>query len=169
MIINNKKNIINNINSLIFDVDGVLTNNELIIFPDNNLIRKMSAKDGLALKIAKKQKYNLCIITSGENSTILNRLKNLGIKEIFSNVKDKKEIFKLYKQKKKILNKNVLYMGDDLPDINIMKYIGYPCCPKDAVREVKDISKYISPFKGGKGCVRDVIEQVLKLQNKWIF
>lgn len=163
----NYKQIMQNINTFVFDVDGVLTDGNLIIFPDGSLIRSMCARDGYAIKIANDKGYNICIITGGKNFMVFQRLKDLGIQHIYLKIKDKAKKFQSYCISEKISPKKVLYMGDDIPDIKVMQSVLLPCSPKDAVNEVKAISKYISPKKGGKGCVRDVIEQTLKIQGNW--
>lgn len=155
------------IDTFVFDVDGVLTDGTLSIFPDGALIRKMCARDGYAIKLAKEQGYNICIITGGENIMVLQRLQNLGIKNIYLKSKNKIETFNDYCNSEQISPDTVLYMGDDIPDIKVMQLVLFPCSPKDAVHEVKEISKYISSKKGGQGCVRDVIEKTLKIQDKW--
>lgn len=165
-----KKNkyIINKINTFIFDVDGVLTNGILGVSPSGDLIRYMWARDGYAIKLANKIGYNICIITGGESLPVFNRLKNLGIDDIYLNSNNKIDVFKSYCFSKKISPEKVLYMGDDVPDIKVMENVAFPCAPKDAIKEVKKISKYISNKNGGKGCVRDVIEKILISQNKWV-
>ena len=155
------------INTFIFDVDGVLTNGGLYIFPDGKFVRKMNAKDGFALKLALKMKYNIAIITGGREKNIKERLEKLGIKNIFLNAHDKLPILNKYLLNNKIDPKKCLYMGDDIPDLKPMNTVGLACCPKDAVNEIKEISDYISNINGGEGCVRDVIEQVLKVNNNW--
>nr|WP_185862555.1 HAD hydrolase family protein [Blattabacterium cuenoti] len=163
----NYRNIMNNINTFIFDVDGVLTNCTLNLFPDGNMVRQMSAKDGYAMQLAKKKGYNLCIITRGSDLMVFRRLRGLNIRHIYQGVDNKKKYLDEYCHILNIPKNSILYMGDDIPDIEIMKSVALPCSPIDAVQEVKEISKYISPKKGGKGCVRDVIEQTLKIQKNW--
>ena len=155
------------INSFIFDVDGVLTNGGLHIFPDGNFVRKMNAKDGFALKLALKKGYNIAIITGGREKNIKERLEKLGITNVFLNAHDKLPILNKYLSDNKIDPNTSLYMGDDIPDLKPMKNIGLACCPNDAVYEIKEISHYISNINGGSGCARDVIEQVLKANNDW--
>ncbi|AFJ90863.1 hydrolase [Blattabacterium sp. (Blaberus giganteus)] len=159
--------IMNDINTFIFDVDGVLTNCTFNLFPDGNLVRQMFAKDGYAMQLAKKKGYNLCIITRGSDLMVFKRLRGLNIRYIYQGVDNKKKYLDEYCNILNITKKKVLYMGDDIPDIEIMKSVALPCSPIDAVQEVKDISKYISPKRGGRGCVRDVIEQTLKIQKNW--
>lgn len=163
----NYKKLMKKIDTFVFDVDGVLTDGTLNIFPDGELIRTMCARDGYAIKLAKEKGYNICVITGGENLMVFQRLKNLGIKNIYLKSNNKIKTFNYYCSSEKISPENVLYMGDDIPDIEVMQSVLFPCSPKDAVHEVKIISKYISSKNGGKGCVRDVIEQTMKIQDKW--
>lgn len=155
------------ITTFVFDVDGVLTDGSIQISTDGELLRTMNIKDGYAMKYAREQGYTICVISGGKNEGVRQRLRGLGITDIYLGCPDKveqmEEFFDIYD----ISHNEVLYMGDDLPDLYAMKKTGLPCCPQDAVAEIKEISKYISHKKGGKGCVRDVIEQVLKVQGKW--
>ncbi|WP_185858380.1 KdsC family phosphatase [Blattabacterium cuenoti] len=159
-------NIMNDITTFIFDVDGVLTNCTLSLFP-YGMVRQMFAKDGYAMQLAKRKGYNLCIITRGSDIMVFRRLRGLNIRYIYQGADNKKKYLDEYCNILNITKKKILYMGDDIPDIEIMKSVALPCSPIDAVQEVKDISKYISPKKGGRGCVRDVIEQTLKIQKNW--
>ena len=161
------KELMPHITTFIFDVDGVLTDGKVTIFPDGQLIRSMSIKDGYALKKAIDNGYNVCIISGGTNAAVKTRLRDLGITDIFLGVQDKVDKMNEYIEIYDIDITNVLYMGDDIPDFQVMKNVGLPACPKDAVQEIQDISIYVSQKKGGNGCVRDVIEQVLKVQDKW--
>jgi len=161
------KEYMNQISTFIFDVDGVLTNGNVTIFPDGQLIRTMNIKDGFALKTAIDHGYHVCIISGGTNDGVKVRLRNLGVTDIYLGVQDKVEQLQEYLEIHNIDPTNVLYMGDDIPDFQVMKTVGLPACPKDAVQEIKDVSLYISQKKGGNGCVRDVIEQVMKVQDKW--
>ena len=161
------KEIMPQISTFIFDVDGVLTDGTVTIFPDGELVRTMNIKDGYALKTAVDMGYNVCIISGGTNPAVKSRLQALGITDIYLGAHHKMEQMDEYLEVYNIDPSNVLYMGDDIPDIPVMKICGLATCPKDAVPEVQHISAYISQKKGGKGCVRDVIEQVLKVQDKW--
>ena len=161
------KELMPKINTFIFDVDGVLTNGIITITTTGELIRNMSIKDGYALKTAVEAGYNVCIISGGSNEGVRTRLEGLGITDIYLGTHTKTIQLNEYLETKNINLENVLYMGDDIPDFPVMKQVGLPCCPKDAVPEIQDISLYISQKKGGNGCVRDVIEQVLKVQGKW--
>jgi len=162
------KEYLKHITTFIFDVDGVLTDGTVLVHTDGQLLRTMNIKDGYALKAAVQQGFNVCIISGGKNEGVRQRLKNLGIKDIYLGAHQKVEQLEEYLKLHDIKTQNVLYMGDDIPDIPVMKMIGLPSCPQDAVAEVKEVSKYVSYKKGGKGCVRDVIEQVLKVQEKWV-
>ncbi len=161
------KEIMRQISTFIFDVDGVLTDGTVTIFPNGELVRTMNIKDGYALKTAVDMGYNVCIISGGTNAAVKSRLQGLGITDIYLGAHNKIEQLDEYLDMNTIDATNVLYMGDDIPDIPVMKICGLATCPKDAAPEVQRISGYISQKKGGKGCVRDVIEQVLKVQDKW--
>jgi len=161
------KEYLKHITTFIFDVDGVLTDGSLMITTSGELYRNMTTKDGFALKRALQQGFNICIISGGTNEGVRERLRGLGITDIYLAVHDKTEVMDEYLDIYGINRENVLFMGDDIPDLYPMKEIGLPCCPQDAVPEIKEICKYVSHRNGGKGCVRDVIEQVLKVQEKW--
>lgn len=162
------KEYLKHISTFIFDVDGVLTDGTIHVNTEGEMFRIMNIKDGYGLKTAVEQGFNICIISGGTNEGVRVRLQNLGIKDIILGAKNKTEILEDYLVKNNLKRENVLYMGDDLPDYHIMQEVGLPTCPQDAVPEIKAISKYVSHKKGGKGCVRDVIEQVLKVQGKWM-
>jgi len=161
------KEIMRQITTFIFDVDGVLTDGTVTIFPDGELVRTMNIKDGYALKTAVNKGYNVCVISGGTNEAVRSRLKALGITDIYLGAHNKIEQLDEYLDIYNIKPEHVLYMGDDIPDYPVMKLVGLAACPKDAVPEIQNISAYISQKKGGNGCVRDVIEQVLKVQDKW--
>jgi len=161
------KELMPRITTFIFDVDGVLTNGNVTIFPDGQLIRTMNIKDGYAMKTAIDNGYRVCIISGGTNDGVRLRLQGLGITDIYLGAQDKMEQLDEYLDIYGIKPENVLFMGDDIPDLHVMKSVALPACPKDAVPEIQDISLYVSQKKGGNGCVRDVIEQVLKVQDKW--
>lgn len=161
------KQLLQNITTLIFDVDGVLTNGKLTIMPDGELVRHMNVKDGFALKAALVNGLQIFIISGGTNEGVRERLKALGIKDIYLGAHNKTEQYNNLLDKYKLRDENIMYMGDDLPDYPVMKKVGLPCCPNDAVAEIQKISKYTSDKKGGEGCVRDIIEQILKVKGKW--
>ncbi len=162
------KEILNQITTFIFDIDGVLTDGSVLVTTTGELLRTMNIKDGYALKTAIDQKFNICIISGGSNEGVKSRLEGLGIKDIYLGTHDKIKHLEEFLNKYNIKKENALYMGDDIPDLRVMKLVGLPCCPQDAVPEIKAISKYISHKNGGKGAARDVIEQVLKVQGKWL-
>lgn len=162
------KEYLSKIKTFIFDVDGVLTDGSIQISTDGQLLRTMDIKDGFAMKHAVENGYTICVISGGKNEGVRHRLKNLGITDIFLGCEDKTEQMEEFFDIYDIAPAEVLYMGDDLPDLYPMKKVALPCCPQDAASEIKEISKYVSHRKGGKGCVRDVIEQVMKVQGKWI-
>lgn len=164
----NYKEYLNHIDTFIFDVDGVLTDGSIQVSTEGELLRTMNIKDGYALKTANLAGFNVCIISGGKNEGVRKRLRDLGITNIFLGAQDKVEILEEFFDIYNIDPVNVLYMGDDIPDLYPMKKVGMPCCPQDAAAEIKEISRYVSHRKGGKGCVRDVIEQVLKVQGKWL-
>ena len=162
------KEYLNHITTFIFDIDGVLTDGSVFVTTTGELLRTMNIKDGYALKTAVDQKFNICVISGGSNEGVKLRLEGLGIKEIHLGTHNKITHLNEFLNKYNLKQENVLYMGDDIPDLQVMKLVGLSCCPQDAVPEIKAISKYISHKKGGKGAVRDVIEQVLKVQGKWL-
>lgn len=162
------KEYLEHITTFIFDVDGVLTNGTIAVTTSGEMLRTMNIKDGYALKTAVNKGFHVCIISGGTNEGVRLRLEGLGITDIFLGAHNKIDQLNQYLEKHQLNIKNVLYMGDDLPDFPVMKLVGLPCCPQDAVPEIKAISKYVSHKNGGKGAVRDVIEQVLKVQGKWL-
>jgi len=165
----NYKKELKKITTFILDVDGVLTNGGLIIYPDGKFLRQMNAKDGYALKLAIKHGYTVGVITGGREENIKTRLEKLGVKEVFLGVHNKLPILKQFLKKHNLKKEEVLYMGDDIPDMECLKYVGFSCCPNDASYDIKNICNYISIKNGGEGCVRDIIEQTLKVSDKWNF
>ncbi len=163
----NYKEYLKDIRCFIFDVDGVMTDGRVMITTDGQLYRTMNIKDGYALKTAVDRGYEVCAISGGNNEGVKSRLQGLGLTEIYLGVSDKISLMEDLFKRKNIDSSQVLYMGDDMPDLYAMKQVILPCCPQDAVPEIKAISKYVSHRSGGQGCVRDVIEQVLKVQGNW--
>jgi 3-deoxy-D-manno-octulosonate 8-phosphate phosphatase (KDO 8-P phosphatase) len=161
------KQYLSQINTLIFDVDGVLTNGIVTVLSNGELIRQMNIKDGYALRAAVNTGLRVCIITGGKNEGVKIRLENLGIKDVYMGAHDKIEQYHELVDMYNLQSKNILYMGDDVPDYPVMKLVGLACCPNDAATEIQQIAKYISNKKGGEGCVRDIIEQILRVQGKW--
>jgi len=161
------KEIMNDITTFILDVDGVLTDSSVHITPTGEMLRTMNIRDGFAMKAAIESGYNVCIISGGNNEGVRIRLRNLGITDIHLASPNKVDTFKEYTELYTIDPAQVLYMGDDIPDYHVMQLVGLPTCPQDSSPEIKGISKYISHKNGGKGAVRDVIEQVMRVQGKW--
>lgn len=155
------------IKTFVLDVDGVLTDSSVLVLEDGQLARRMNIKDGFALQLAIKKGFEVIIISGAKNKGVVQRLNNLGVLQVHMGVNDKTELLRKIADEKKFQLTEALFMGDDIPDYEVMKIVGLACCPADAVPEIKLISDYISPFNGGMGCVRDVIEKVLKLNNKW--
>lgn len=153
----------------VFDVDGVLTDGSVLVLENGLQARQMNIKDGLALQMALKNGYRVVIVSGAASDPVYNRFKYLGIEEVYLGVKDKLNFMQNFITENKLDWAQVLFMGDDLPDLALLQQAGLSCCPADAVAEVKKISKYISSAAGGKGCVRDVIEKVLKLNDHWNF
>lgn len=156
------------IDTFVFDVDGVLTDGKVLVTEAGEFLRSFNVKDGYAIRQAVDEGYNVVAITGGKGGSIENRLRYLGIKQFYTNAADKLPIFRTYLRENNIQSSTVLYMGDDLNDFEAMQNVGLPCCPANAANEIRNISHYISPLKGGDGCVRDVIEKVMKLQGKWM-
>ena len=161
------KEILNHITTFIFDVDGVLTDSSVHVSETGEMLRIMNIRDGFAMKAALESGFNVCIISGGSNEGVRIRLRNLGITDIHLAAPNKVETFKEYVELYQINPENVLYMGDDIPDFHVMQLVGLPTCPQDSSPEIKAISSYVSHRNGGKGAVRDVIEQVMKVQGKW--
>lgn len=155
------------VNCFAFDVDGVLTDGSLVLLADGEMARSMNTKDGYAMQLAIKKGYHMVIISGGGNEGAQNRLNKLGITAIFFDAASKQQLLASYLQANNLLPENTLYMGDDMPDYAPMKMVGLPCCPADAVPEIRAISKYVAGLNGGRGCVREVIEKVLKLNGQW--
>ncbi|HSV88793.1 MAG TPA: HAD-IIIA family hydrolase [Bacteroidales bacterium] len=163
----NFKQLLLPVKTLIFDVDGVMTDGTVLVTSDNEMLRTMNVKDGFALQLAVRKGYRIVIISGGNCVGVRSRFTLLGVEDIFLGISNKLEVFEDYARMKEILPEEVLYMGDDLPDYQVMTRVGIPVCPADAAEEIKSVSKYISSFKGGEGCVRDVIEQVMKVHGAW--
>ena len=151
-----------------FDVDGVFSRHEMNITPEGDLIRTSCTKDGYAMMYCTKKGYPVCIISGGQARGVRERFEKLGVKDVYLGVANKVEALNEFLQKYNLNPENVMYMGDDIPDIEVLRECGLPCCPKDAAPEVKAVVKYISHAAGGYGCGRDVVEQVLKVHGKWM-
>ena len=160
-------NLFKSITCFVFDVDGVLTDGTLLVFDDGQMVRRMNVRDGYALQLAIKKGYRVVVISGGDSEAVRQRLNKLGVKDVFMKVHDKQQQLADWLAANGMDWQQVLFMGDDIPDYEVMRRVALPCCPSDAAPEIKHISKYISNLKGGYGCARDVIEKVLKLNKKW--
>jgi 3-deoxy-D-manno-octulosonate 8-phosphate phosphatase (KDO 8-P phosphatase) len=164
----NYKALLTKVDTFIFDYDGVMTDGKLILLHDGHPLRTANVKDGYALQLARRLGYRVVIISGGISKSVENRFDALRIEDVFLGVSNKIEVLQQYMKKNNLLPEQIVYMGDDIPDFKAMKKVGVPVCPADATEEIKNISVYISDKKGGEGCVRDIIEQVLKVQGKWM-
>lgn len=153
--------------AFIFDVDGVMTDGGIIPTTDGDFIRRYNAKDGYALAYAIKMGYKVCIITGGRGKTLEYRLRMLGIRRYFVDCMDKIAAMRSYMAEEGLDPAHVIYMGDDIPDLECMREVGLPVCPADASAEVIEVSRYVSEFRGGEGAVRDIVEQVLRARGDW--
>lgn len=156
------------IKAFVFDVDGVLTDSTVLVLENGEQARRMNIKDGYALQLAVKLNYKVIVLSGADVSAVRGRLEKLGIQDNYFSIKNKQPFLADLAEKYGLNPSEILYMGDDIPDLEVMGWAGLPCCPEDAVPEVKNISSYISPLPGGKGCVRDVIEKTLKLNGHWL-
>ncbi|KAF0235848.1 MAG: 3-deoxy-D-manno-octulosonate 8-phosphate phosphatase [Prolixibacteraceae bacterium] len=161
------KDELKNIKAFIFDVDGVLSRDTSPLNEEGDPVRTANVKDGFAIRNAVNLGFPVAVITGGYTERVRLRHEKLGVIYYYDKVRNKAECLYDFMEKTGIEAKNILFMGDDLVDYNIMTKVGIPVCPKDAVADIKAISKYISDKNGGEGCVRDVIEQTLRAQNKW--
>ncbi len=164
--INYKEKLIN-ITTLIFDFDGVLTDGKVLVMPDGEQLRMSNVRDGYAIQLAIKKGLNIAIISGGRSVSMQKRFEALNLIDVYLGVDNKFDKFETYLKSKNLTADEVLYMGDDIPDFHVMKASALAICPADAAEEIKAISHYISKFKGGEGCVRDIIEQVLKVKGLW--
>ncbi len=164
----NFKEKLKDIKAFAFDVDGVFSPTKVILHPTGEPMRSMNIRDGYAVQLATKKGYPIGIITGGRSRAVKKRFKRLGVTDIYLNSYTKINEYQEFKKKHDLKDEDILYMGDDLPDFEIMKIVGFPTCPADAAEEIKNISKYISHKDGGEGCVRDILEQVLKIHGHWM-
>ena len=156
------------VNTFIFDYDGVLSDGNVLFTSSGDALRTANVKDGYAMQLAIKKNYRIAIISGGYSESMKLRLESLKIEDIFLGVDKKIEVYDQYLETHNLKKENVLFMGDDIPDYEIMLKAGVPTCPSDASEEIKRAATYISHMPGGRGCVRDIIEQVLKVQGKWM-
>jgi 3-deoxy-D-manno-octulosonate 8-phosphate phosphatase (KDO 8-P phosphatase) len=165
--VENFKTKLKRVKTFLFDVDGVLTDGSIMLLPTGDQVRVMNTKDGYALQLAIKKGYRIAIITGGKSESVRIRLNGLGITDVYLGISDKLDVFKEYIEIHQLNSDEILYMGDDVPDYEVMQRVGVPTCPVDSAPEIKALCLYVSDKKGGKGCVRDVIEQVMKVQGTW--
>lgn len=163
----NFKSKLNKVKAFIFDVDGVLTDGSVVLMPDGEQVRTMNIKDGYALQLAIKKGYKIAVISGGKSEMVRKRLNGLGITDIYLGTTTKIDQYNEFISIYNLTPEEILYMGDDLPDYEVMQRIGVPTCPNDSAQEIKEISIYVSDKKGGEGAVRDVIEQVMRLHGHW--
>lgn len=156
-----------NITCFVFDVDGVLTDSTVWLMPGGTQVRRMNIKDGYALQLAIKKGYEIIVISGAESDEVKQRLFKLGVTNVFMGVTNKKQCLSEFTRQKNIQTAAVLCMGDDIPDLEIMQLAGVSCCPSDAVTDIRSLAHFTSSFKGGKGCVREVIEKVMKIRGDW--
>ena len=164
----NFKETLRNVKAFIFDVDGVFTDGTVYLDPSGEMVRSMNIKDGYAVQYCIKKRYPVGIISGGNSESVRERFRRLGITDIYLKSHNKMDDFEDFMYKYSLMAEQILYMGDDIPDHQIMSRVGVPTCPSDAVQEIKKLSTYISDKKGGQGCVRDVVEQVMKLHGTWM-
>jgi 3-deoxy-D-manno-octulosonate 8-phosphate phosphatase (KDO 8-P phosphatase) len=165
----NYKEKLNNIKAFIFDVDGVLTDGRVLVTTSGEMHRSLNTKDGFAMKFALTNGYKIAIISGGTNEGVRDRFEELGVQKVYLGVHQKDDSFDDFVKENNLNSSEVLYMGDDIPDLSVMEKSGLSTCPKDAVTDVKDAADYISHKKGGDGCVREIIEQVLRVKGDWPF
>ena len=163
----NFKQKLRSVTCFVFDVDGVLTDGSLVLFPSGEQVRTMNIRDGYALQLAVKKGYRIVVISGGKSEAVKSRLSGLGISDVFLGIEKKQDTLREIISRYHLDPANILYMGDDVPDLAAMKTCGIAACPADASAEIKTISIYVSDKKGGEGCVRDVIEQAMRVQGKW--
>ena len=159
--------LLHRINSFVFDVDGVMTDGSLLLTEDGHSLRTFHIRDGYAIRRVIQQEYNLAVISGGRSEGIRHRLRDLGVKDLFLDAQEKEPVLLKWMANRNIEPQSLAYMGDDILDLDAMAHSALRACPNDAVSEVKAIANYISPRPGGKACVRDLIELVLKVQNRW--
>lgn len=164
----NYKSTLRRITTFCFDVDGVFTNGIVHLMPDGEQLRTANVRDGYAVQLAVKKGYNVAIITGGRSEAVRLRFEGLGVHDVYLGSSNKIEVFEAYLRERNLSHDEVCYMGDDIPDYPVMKRVGLPVCPADAAPEIKDICAYVSPIPGGGGCVRDILEQTMKVQGKWM-
>ncbi|MBS1583529.1 MAG: HAD hydrolase family protein [Bacteroidetes bacterium] len=162
------KELLAGIDTFLFDVDGVFTDNKVLLFPGEHPVRSFHSRDAYAVQHALKEGLRIIITTGGRSEGVSESFARLGVKEFHSSVPDKSAKLDELIARLGIDPQRTAYMGDDIPDLRVMQRVGLPCCPSDAAEEIKAISAYVSRFPGGGGCVRDLLEQAMKVQGKWL-
>ena len=165
----NYKTLLNNVRAFVFDVDGVMTNGKVMITSEGEMYREMDTRDGFALKYALLKGFKIGIISGGTNEGVRKRLELLGVNKVYLGIHEKDIVFDDFVSTFNINPDQVLYMGDDVPDVPVMEKVGVSTCPQDALPDVKRVVDYVSHKKGGDGCVREIVEQVMRVQDKWVF
>ena len=155
------------ITTFIFDFDGVLSDGKIYVLPDGDQMRATDVKDGYALQYALRKGYHVAVISGGYSETMRLRYQSFTGMDIYLKVRDKVEVFHEYLKRYNLTPDEVMFVGDDIPDYKVMMLAGLKCCPADAAQEIRQIADYVSCCPGGRGCVRDLIEQTLKTQGKW--
>lgn len=164
----NYKELLKHIKAFVFDYDGTLTDGTVILLDEGEPLRTANVRDGYAIQLAVKKGYEVVIISGGRSKSMINRFSMLKVQHVFLGVEHKLDKLMEFMDEYELKPENVLYLGDDIPDYHAMRYCGVAACPADAAHEIKAIAHYISHYKGGEGCARDVIEQVLKVQGHWM-
>lgn len=163
----NYKSKLHDIKAFVFDFDGVMSDGSVWMYADRQTVRCGNIKDGYALQYAVKKNYTIALISGATSASIDNRMESLGVKQVYTGCANKLSTYRQFLATNGLEERQVLCMGDDIPDYEIMSHCGVSACPADAAIEIKEIADYISPYAGGHGCVRDVIEQTLRLQGQW--
>lgn len=164
----NYKQKLRNLSTLLFDMDGVFTDGIVWLMPDGEQVRTANVKDGYVIQLAVKKGFRIAVFTGGNSEAVRKRFEGLGVTDVFLGCNDKLEVFDAYMKKHQLKSEEVLYMADDIVDLRVLKAAGVSVCPSDAADEVKAVCDYVSHRAGGKGCVRDIVEQTLKVQGKWM-
>ena len=165
---NELKDLLKEVTTFIFDYDGVMTDGSVYMDSNGDPLRTSNVKDGYALQLAGKLGFHVAVISGAIVTNITKRLNSLGVKDVFTGIPDKVVKLEEYMEQCGLTANQIVYMGDDIPDLRVMRQVGVPACPADAAEEVKQISVFVSGKPGGRGCVRDIIEQTLKVQGKWM-
>lgn len=165
---NDLKDLLSEITTFIFDYDGVMTDGTVYMDSHGDPLRTSNVKDGYAIQLARKLGYNVAVISGAIYTNITTRMNSLGVEDVFTAVPNKVVKLEEYMHQKNLKSNQIVFVGDDIPDIKVMRMVGVPACPADAADEVKQVSVYVSDRPGGRGCVRDIIEKTLKVQGKWM-